>query len=125
MAITRSLLTLMPGAVDSRFDSNDFLGRTFQFTPVSSALAQTNAKHSLSVTVLFLSAALSVRKANTTGLCSWLRTAATPIELASVNNSKGFLKSGNFKTGAFVMAALTASNSFCASIDQQSSSVFV
>ncbi|GFS96807.1 hypothetical protein TNCV_4754701 [Trichonephila clavipes] len=38
MAVTRSLLTLKPAAVDSRFEANDFLGRACQITPVSSTL---------------------------------------------------------------------------------------
>ncbi|GFU72935.1 uncharacterized protein TNCV_4636691 [Trichonephila clavipes] len=32
------MLTLKPVAVDSRFEANDFIGRAFQFTPVSSTL---------------------------------------------------------------------------------------
>ncbi|GFQ92626.1 hypothetical protein TNCT_469041 [Trichonephila clavata] len=38
MAVIRFLLTLKPVAVNSRFEANDFLARTFQFTPVSSTL---------------------------------------------------------------------------------------
>ncbi|GFS50556.1 hypothetical protein TNIN_359721 [Trichonephila inaurata madagascariensis] len=37
MAVTRFLLTLKPGAVDSRFEVNDFLGKAFQFTAVNFA----------------------------------------------------------------------------------------
>ncbi|GFY69262.1 hypothetical protein TNIN_377611 [Trichonephila inaurata madagascariensis] len=38
MSVTRSLLTLKPGAGDPRFEADDFLSRAFQFTPVSSTL---------------------------------------------------------------------------------------